>query len=30
VRRWRFVPAQRGGAAVAGQVDVPILFRLTD
>lgn len=28
VARWRFQPAQRSGAAVAGTVEVPILFRL--
>lgn len=30
VRNWRFVPARRGGAAVAGQIEVPIVFQLTD
>jgi protein TonB len=30
VEAWRFVPAMRGGAAVAGSVDVPIRFRLED
>jgi protein TonB len=30
VRRWRFHPAQRDGAAVAGRVEVPIVFRLTE
>ena len=28
VRRWRFVPARRGDAAVAASVMVPIVFRL--
>lgn len=28
VRRWRFVPAQRGATPVESWVDVPILFRL--
>lgn len=28
VGRWRFAPAQRDGLAVAGSVEVPILFRL--
>lgn len=28
VQRWRFVPAQRGGAAVAASVFVPIVFTL--
>jgi protein TonB len=28
VRRWRFSPARRAGIPVAGQVIVPILFRL--
>ncbi len=28
VKRWRFVPASRGGAAVASWVEVPINFRL--
>lgn len=28
VRRWRFVPAQRGDTPVESWVDVPILFRL--
>ena len=30
VRRWRFAPARRAGVAVAGAVEVPIVFRLTD
>lgn len=30
VRRWRFVPARKSGIAVAGVVDVPIVFRLTN
>ncbi len=29
VRAWRFSPALRGGRAVAGRIDVPIAFRLT-
>jgi periplasmic protein TonB len=29
VRRWRFVPARKGTRAVAGQVLVPVRFRLT-
>ncbi len=29
VRAWRFKPALRGGRAVAGRIDVPIVFRLT-
>jgi protein TonB len=28
VRRWRFSPATRGGAAVPGEVNVPIKFRI--
>jgi protein TonB len=28
VRRWRFVPAQRAGAAIDSWVDVPVSFRL--
>ncbi|GIK97292.1 MAG: hypothetical protein BroJett029_15010 [Alphaproteobacteria bacterium] len=28
VARWRFHPAQQGGVAVEGTVDVPVLFRL--
>ena len=28
VRRWRFQPARRGGAPVAGRIEVPIQFRL--
>ena len=28
VRRWRFIPAQRNGAAVGGTAVVPIRFRL--
>jgi protein TonB len=28
VRRWRFVPARRGGAAVAAWVQVPVNFKL--
>jgi protein TonB len=27
---WRFVPASRGGLAVAAHADVPITFRLDD
>jgi protein TonB len=30
VRRWRFAPANSGGRAVAGTVDVPVTFRLSD
>ena len=30
VRRWRFVPAQQGGKAVAAGVLVPIVFRLDE
>ncbi|MEO5362111.1 MAG: energy transducer TonB [Magnetococcus sp. DMHC-8] len=30
VQQWRFVPAQRGGAPVRAQVDVPIRFQLTN
>ncbi|MDX1485676.1 MAG: TonB family protein [Alphaproteobacteria bacterium] len=30
VRTWRFAPARRGGRAVAGRIDVPITFRLTE
>lgn len=30
VREWRFVPASRGESPVAGTVDVPITFKLTD
>lgn len=30
IRKWRFVPARRSGRAVAGRIDVPITFRLTD
>nr|WP_218626990.1 energy transducer TonB [Sodalis sp. dw_96] len=28
VRRWRFIPAKRGGEPVAGWVRVPVVFRL--
>jgi protein TonB len=28
VRKWRFVPARRGGAAVEARVEVPIVFKL--
>lgn len=30
VGAWRFVPARRGGKPVAGHIEVPIVFRLTD
>lgn len=30
VKQWRFVPAQRGGEAVAAAVEVPISFRLQE
>jgi len=30
VRGWRFVPAKWAGVPVAGAIDVPITFRLTD
>lgn len=30
VRRWRFTPARRGEVAIAGAVDVPVVFRLED
>ncbi len=30
VKAWRFVPASRGGIPVAGSVEVPISFKLTD
>ena len=30
VKRWRFVPASRGGVAVASWVEIPITFRLQD
>ncbi len=30
IRRWRFEPARQGGAPVAGDVRVPITFRLVD
>ncbi len=30
VRAWRFVPAKRAGVPLAGTIDVPITFRLTD
>lgn len=30
VKRWRFVPASRGGTAVASWVEIPISFRLRD
>lgn len=30
VKRWRFVPASRGGTAVASWVEIPIRFRLRD
>lgn len=30
VRKWRFVPASRGGSKVPAPVDVPISFKLTD
>ncbi|MGE0652269.1 MAG: TonB family protein [Alphaproteobacteria bacterium] len=30
VRRWRFAPANNGGRAIVGAVDVPVTFRLSD
>jgi len=30
LRRWRFTPARRGDQAIAGAVDVPVVFRLED
>ncbi|MCY4237514.1 MAG: TonB family protein [Rhodospirillaceae bacterium] len=30
IKAWRFIPAKRGGIPVAGSVDVPISFKLTD
>lgn len=30
LHKWRFVPAKRAGVTVAGQVDVPVSFRLRD
>jgi periplasmic protein TonB len=30
LRKWRFEPAKRAGIAIAGQVDVPVSFRLRD
>lgn len=30
VRRWKFAPARRGEQAIAGAVDVPVVFRLED
>lgn len=30
VRRWQFVPAERDGRPIEGQVDVPVAFRLTE
>ncbi|MGA9033245.1 MAG: energy transducer TonB [Sulfuricaulis sp.] len=30
VKQWRFVPATRGGVAVASWVEIPITFRLQD
>lgn len=30
VETWRFTPARRGGRALAGSVDVPVSFRLSD
>ncbi len=30
VKTWRFAPAKRGGFSVAGSVDVPVSFKLTD
>jgi protein TonB len=30
VKQWHFVPAQRGGEAVAAWVEVPIVFRLEE
>lgn len=30
VKSWRFAPANRGGISVAGSVDVPVSFKLTD
>jgi len=30
VKTWRFVPARRGGLAVAGSVEVPVSFKLRD
>lgn len=29
VKKWRFVPASRGGSPVAGSVDLPVSFKLT-
>lgn len=28
VRRWRFIPARRGGEPIAARLEVPIIFRL--
>ena len=30
IRRWRFVPANLAGIAMAGTVDIPVTFRLTE
>lgn len=30
IRRWRFVPASFAGVTMAGMVDIPVTFRLTD
>jgi periplasmic protein TonB len=30
VRRWKFAPARRGELAIAGAVDLPVVFRLED
>lgn len=30
IRRWRFMPASLAGVAMAGTVDVPVTFRLTE
>jgi protein TonB len=30
VRRWRFLPARRGGIVVSSEIAIPILFRLED
>lgn len=30
IKKWRFIPATRAGTPVAGSVDVPVSFKLTD
>ncbi|MGF1608698.1 MAG: energy transducer TonB [Kiloniellales bacterium] len=30
IRKWRFLPASPAGGPVAGSVDIPVSFKLTD